>query len=378
MEFIPSRPLTVGVELELQLLDKDSHDLVDGIRPLIELYPGSPHVKPECVQNTVELASRPGDSVAEIHDHLHGLARELVGKCRSFAMDLCGAGTHPFGRRLAVFTPAPRYQAMEAASGILGHAHVTFATHVHLGVAAADDAIYLMRSFKAYLPLLIAVAASSPFWRGYDTGFACYRQRLLAAGRSYGIPPSFDDWARFCEFFQASRRAGMLGTMRDIHWDVRPRPQLGTVEVRAMDAQPTISEAMQLAGFVRALAAYLLDHKDTVADVLLPHALPWWIEKDNYYVASRLGLDANYIRDKSGAFVPLAQVWQEVSTAVEPYAARLGESGYFEGLTARVAQKGVSYLQQRATYDETRSFRAVVAALVGRLRDDLGRRCMDD
>ena len=294
-EFIPSEPFSVGVELELQLIDSKSSELVNGIKPLIEIYPESPYIKPEFIQNTVELASRVGDNVADVHQHLLLLAKNLKSNCNQLGIELCGAGTHPFDERLALFTPLPRYQELEEISGIVGHMQVTFATHVHIGVRTRDDAIYLFRALKPYLPLFIALSANSPFWRGYDTGFVAYRHRILAASRNYGIPPSFESWDQFCEFLEASQRAGVLESMRDIHWDIRPRPHLGTVEMRVMDAQSTIDEAVQLAALARSLAACLLAKQDRTNDILLPHALPWWIERDNHYTSSRLGLDAGYV-----------------------------------------------------------------------------------
>jgi carboxylate-amine ligase len=370
--FIPSKPLTVGVELELQLVDPDRLGLVNGVRSLIELYPDSPYIKPEFIQNTVELASRVGNRVSDIHDHLLQLARELKRRCNEFGMQVCGGGTHPFDQQLALFTPLPRYLAMERNVGILGHYQVTFATHVHVGVTTAEDAIYLFRTLKPYLPLYIALSASSPFWRGYDTGFVAYRHRVLAASRNYGIPPTFEDWKQFAGFFEASQRAGSLVTMRDVHWDIRPRPHLGTVELRVMDAQPTIEEAMELGALTRVLAAYLLDNKHRADELQLPHALPWWLERDNHYVASRLGLDANYVYNTQGDFRLLRDVWRDVVGAIRPYADTLGEGEYIDQLVARVQADDISFMRQRQVYRKEGELRAVSASLVAELDDELG------
>ena len=370
-EFIPSEPLSVGVELELQLVDKESDELVNGIEPLIDLYPDSPYIKPEFIQNTVELASRVGDNVDDVHQHLLSLAKNLKIHCNRLGINLCGAGTHPFDERLAPFTPLPRYMELEAVSGILGHMQITFATHVHIGVQTRDDAIYLFRALKPYLPLFIALSANSPFWRGYDTGFVAYRHRILAASRNYSIPPSFESWDQFCEFLEASHRAGMLESMRDIHWEIRPRPHLGTVELRVMDAQSTIDEAMQLAALARSLAACLLDQKDTVNDIFLPHALPWWIEHDNHYSSSRIGLDACYVFNRQGDVRSLWSVWKDVAETVQPYAESLGEMAYLRRLITRVTENHFAYARQRTCYEESGNMKAVVKALVAELDAEL-------
>jgi carboxylate-amine ligase len=370
-EFIPSEPLSVGVELELQLIDSESGELVNGIKPLIEIYPESPYIKPEFIQNTVELASRVGHNVADVHQHMLLLAKNLKPHCNRLGMELCGAGTHPFDERLALFTPLPRYQELEEISGILGHMQVTFATHVHIGVPTRDEAIYLFRALKPYLPLFTALSANSPFWRGYDTGFVAYRHRILAASRNYGIPPSFESWDQFCEFLEASQRAGVLESMRDIHWDIRPRPHFGTVELRVMDAQSTIDEAMQLAALARSLAACLLDKQDKVDSTLLPHALPWWYERDNHYSASRLGLDAGYVFNRYGDVRSLRSVWEDVAEAVQPYAESLGEMAYLQRLLIRVNEKHLAYARQRACYEELGNMKSIVTALIAELDAEL-------
>ena len=370
-EFIPSEPLSVGVEMEFQLIDIESGELVNGIKPLIEIYPESPYIKPEFIQNTVELASRVGRNIADVHQHLLLLAKNLKPHCNRLGMDLFGAGTHPFDERLALFTPLPRYLELKQTSGILGHFQVTFATHVHIGVRSRDEAIYLFRALKPYLPLFMALSANSPFWRGYDTGFVAYRHRVLAASRNYGIPPSFENWNQFREFLEASQRAGMLDTIQDVHWDIRPRPHLGTVELRVMDAQPTIDEAMQLAALARSLAACLLDKQERMDNTLLPQELPWWIERDNHYTTSRLGLDADYVFNRHGEVCSLRTVWKDVVEYVHPYAESLGEVAYLQRLHTRVTEDCLPYSRQHAYYEESGDMKSIVTALVVELDAEL-------
>jgi len=370
-EFIPSEPLSVGVEMEFQLVDRESRELVNGITPLIEIYPDSPYVKPEFIQNTVELASRVGRNTADVHQHLLLLAKNLKLHCNHLGMDLCGAGTHPFDERLALFTPLPRFLQLKKAYGIQGHIQVTFATHVHIGMMSRDEAIYLFRALKPYLPLFIALSANSPYWRGHVTGYVAYRHRVLAASRNYGIPPSFESWDQFTQFIEASQRAGVLESVRDIHWDIRPRPHLGTVELRVMDAQPTIDEAMQLAALTRALAACLLDNRDKKDDIFLPHALPWWTERDNHFSASHLGLEAGYIFNRYGDVRSLRSVWDDIAEAVQPYAESLGEGAYLQRLFMRVTENRLAYARQRDHHKRLGNMKSIVTSLIAELDNEL-------
>jgi glutamate---cysteine ligase / carboxylate-amine ligase len=281
-------------------------------------------------------------------------------------MTLCGAGTHPFGRCLALITPKPRYLHIEQQEGLSAHTQITFSAHVHLGMSSGEEAIRMMQELRAYVPLLIAISANSPFWRGYDTGHACYRQHILAAARTYGIPPSFGGWEEFVHFFDVGRKADAFETIKDIHWDIRPQPSLGTLEVRLMDMQPTVEEAIDLAAFVRVLGAYLarVPHAERPAE--LPRPLPWWFERQNHYQAAHLGLEAMCIHDEGGSLVQMATLFTFVADALSEIADELGLFAQLERLRSRV-MTGVGYVRQRRVWRRTHSMQEVVAALTREL-----------
>jgi carboxylate-amine ligase len=267
---------------------------------------------------------------------------------------------------LALVTPQPRYLHIEQQVGLPVHTQITFAAHVHLGMGSGEEAIRMMGELRAYLPLLIAVSANSPFWRGYDTGHASYRQRILAAARTYGIPPSFGDWEEFVRFFDVGLKADVFETVRDIHWDIRTQPSLGTLEVRSMDMQPTVEEAIDLAAFVRVLGAYLARVPQAERPASLPKPLPWWFEKHNHYQAAHLGLEAMCIHDEDGSLVQMATLFAEVAEAVSEIADELGLSQQLERL-GRQVKTGVGYVRQRRVWHEALSMREVVAALTREL-----------
>ncbi len=372
VKFAPSSPTSIGMEMEFQLLDPVTLDLVDGILPLIQLYPDHPYIKPEFIQNTVEVCATICDDLEALETHFLSLVKELHGTCNRLGMALCSAGTHPFSESLALITPIPRYLRIEKTSGHLCRTQITFATHVHIGMVSGDEAIRIMRELKALLPLLIAVSASSPFWRGYDTGYVAYRHRILAATRSYGIPPSFENWRDFSDFYTMTHRAGVFESIHDIHWDIRPRPHLGTLEVRVMDAQPTVGAALALAGFVRCLVHYLRRRKTTNSSWRFPAPGHWWIEKHNHFQASLLGLEARYINDRNGGLTPLRTLLAEVLKETGPVARELGQSAYFSRFEEH-CRRGLSYARQRETFQKTGSLKAVTQTLIGDLEAELRR-----
>lgn len=358
------------MEMEFQLVDPASLDLVDQALPLLDLLPNRIHVKPELIQNTIEVASEPCRDVASLMGNLRNLVGGVMKRAGQLNVRLCGSGTHPFSQRLALITPLPRYLQMERAFGLITHTQITFATHVHIGVSSGDEAVRLMAGLKPYLPLLIALSANSPYWRGYETGFAAYRHRILASSRSYGIPPDFADWQAFERFLETSIRAGMFESVRDIHWDIRPRPHLGTLEVRVMDAQPTVAEAVALAAFIRALTAFLREsHRDDESSGPC-HPLPWWALKDNCFNASCRAMTASVVVDETGTTRLLHDVLTETLDIIADHAHDELERGFL----GKLADVGAHPPYQRQLdLGRSDSSQAVVRALADALSEEATR-----
>jgi glutamate---cysteine ligase / carboxylate-amine ligase len=367
LEFAPSDDFSVGMEIELQLLDAAGLDLTDGIMQLIEFFPDSEQVKPEFIQNTVEIASPVCADVTELAVSMQGLSTDVLSRADQLSMALCGAGTHPFSQTMALVTPYPRYLAMEQQYSYIAHTQITFATHVHVGVDSGDEAVQVMRELKPMLSLLIGVSANSPYWRGYDTGFASYRRLILAMSRSYGQPPDFANWAEFCEVLDHSRAAGLFDSVHDIHWDLRPRPHLGTVEIRAMDAQSTVAQACALAALIRTMVLYLRRIRGT-GDGCRLQALPWWLHKDNCYLAARDGIDAKLIADESGRWVwlkdALLGLLNAMSGDVLP-----ADALFLTLIKQQVDSKTLGYQCQRDTYSATNSWQTLVETLCRQWRE---------
>lgn len=302
--FRRSELLTLGAEWELQLLDRKRLDLSNKILHLLKAFPEANWVKPEFIQSCVEITSPVCSDADQLYQSLKAVLSRLRERAGALGLRLCGGGTHPFCRRLALITPLPRYLQQKRRYGLLARSQITFATHIHLGLPDGETAIRLMRRLRRFLPLLVGLSAASPFWRGYETGFASYRLRILAAGRSYGLPPDFESYEAFCRFFELARRTHMFETFRDPHWDLRPHPDFGTLEVRIMDSQLTLEEVVALATFLQTLAGELLEREPPLSP------LPWWLEKENLFQASRGGLLARAVT-ASGRVYLLGELFSE-------------------------------------------------------------------
>ncbi len=362
MRFSPSPRHTVGVEWELQLLDPGTLDLVDGIIPLLEFFPGNEFVKPEFIQSCVELTSEISENSAEAVEHLRNTLDATLRRCRELEMGVCGAGTHPFCRRLALITPLPRYRLMEENAGYLAHTQITFSTHVHVGMESGDQAMHVMSHLIPALSAFIALSANSPFWRGHDTGHVAYRHRILAAAANYGLPPRFDDWQGFDSFLNAARRSNMIKTFKDIHWDIRPHPDFGTLELRAMDAASDLRTVQGLVAFARSLILRLTTASpQEIADVL-PVNLPVWIEHQNRFRAALRGLDAEYIVDEKGNHRPLRDVIEDLIEFCSPIVSEINETQGMQ-IVRDMLGDVPGYSRQLDAYANGNSARAVVEML---------------
>ncbi len=364
-----SNERTIGMEIELQLLDAGTLDLADAIISLMELYPENHYIKPEFIQCSVEVMSKVCRNIQELDLNLKYLVRDLHQKCMSIGLALCGAGTHPFCERLASITPLPRYLSIEERVGYPCYNYLTFSIHVHVGMSSGEETITLMKHLRPYLPVLLALSASSPFWRGYDTIHACYRQRILAGARTYGLPPYFEDWEHFCSFFRTASIAGICRNFKDFHWDLRPRPDFGTLEIRIMDTQPTVGEAIALAAFCQSLIEYLKLHADEAQEKLL-RPLPHWIELENRFRSSQHGLDAMYVEDLNGNSRPIGNIVEDILSSLKETADKLGVSQQLAGIE-EVLSNGPSYIRQHNIYSETKSYQAIVSSVLSELESEI-------
>ncbi len=362
MQFEPSPANTVGVEWELQLLDPESLDLIDGIMPLMEFFPNATYVKPEFIQSCVELTSCISENSDAAVKHLQESLQKTLQRCSELEMSACGAGTHPFCRRLALITPLPRYRVMAKESGYLAHRQITFSTHVHVGMASGDQAIFVMSRLIPALSAFIALSANSPFWRGHATGHVAYRHRILAAAANYGLPPRFDDWQAFDEFLSAARRAKMFHHFKDIHWDIRPHPDFGTLELRVMDSASDLRTVHGLVAFARCLMLRLVEASTQEVSEVLPGDLPYWIEHQNRFRAGLRGLDAEYVVNKNGVHRPLRDVIHDLFEFCQPIAADIDETGGLQ-IARDLLDSPPGYQRQLDAYESDHSARSVVKVL---------------
>jgi carboxylate-amine ligase len=302
-----SAPLAIGVEEELLLVAEAPPHRLDHAAGELVARVGSPDVKPDVYEEMIEGSSSVCASAAEAASELERW-REAI---RDAGGTLAGAGLHPtagFGEVLHV--PQPRYDLIHGSMRGLLERTPTCALHVHVGMPDPETAIAAFNRLRSHLPLLQALAAHSPYWHGRDSGFATARAQVFRGFPRALIPRAFANWDDYCEAVAAWVAAGALPDYTYLWWDIRPHPKLGTVEVRAMDAQSRLTSVAGLAELVHALAAACADGHGRVEDAE--------VLTESSFRAGRDGLDATIWWH--GALRPIRDVAAETLVTARAYA----------------------------------------------------------
>ena len=249
LPFGSSQRSTIGVEWELQLVDRDSHDLRQSADAIIDrattdgkLYPG---VHREMLLNTIEVVSKPRSTVAECMADLMDCVDYLTPLASDLRIDLATAGTHPFARpgRQRV-TDSERYAQLVERTAYWGHQMLLYGVHVHVGVEDRAKILPIQAALTAHLGHLQAISASSPFWAGQDTGYASNRAMVFQQLPTAGIPRQFETWEDLEAYTDDMISTGVIEGFDEVRWDIRPSPAFGTIENRVFDAATNATEEL--------------------------------------------------------------------------------------------------------------------------------------
>ncbi|HEY4462647.1 MAG TPA: glutamate--cysteine ligase [Streptosporangiaceae bacterium] len=368
-----SRGPTLGIEWELQLIDARSRLLRQDADEVLATLPGldpageHPQIRHELMQSTVEIVTGVCSTVSEARADLGKTIGELQRTVESRGILLACAGTHPVSNwRDAKMSPIQRYAELVDQMQWLARRIQTFGVHVHVGLRDGAKAIPIVNALAAYLPHFLALTASSPFWNGQDTGLASTRAIIFGDLPTAGPPHRLSDWNEFEDYMDTLLRAKTIRSIKEVWWDIRPHPDLGTVEIRMFDGLPTAREV----GMVAALSQSLVQLFDAQLDrgYQLPSPSSW-VVRDNKWRATRYGLDATVITDESGTTAPLRDELYELIRELEPVAGRLGCLDELK-VASEVLEYGASYERQRAVLARDGEMTGVVDALVTEFAED--------
>ena len=352
----------------MQVIDPETKNLVSGAPRLLERVEDHRHIKPELIASTVEINTDVCENIAAVRRELSDRFRTLLAVCDDLGYELASAGTHPFSRWAEQeITAKERYHLLVNRCQWPARRLMIFGLHVHVGVESGEKAIAISNSLTSYIPHLLALSASSPYFEGEETGLASCRAKIFESLPTAGLPYRLVNWVEFQRLMTTLVNARAIESVREIWWDVRPHPEFGTVEVRICDGLTTLDDILAMTVMVQALVVWLGDQYDEgVYQPLQRH----WIVRENKWRAARWALDAEMIVDEDGRLEPLVESIGRLLESLEPVATRLGSHAELMRVP-EILKTGPSYARQRQVYAESGDFVQVVNSVVGELRDSV-------
>jgi glutamate---cysteine ligase / carboxylate-amine ligase len=359
LEFSRSGLLTFGVELELMVLNTRDYNLARGagdILPRLAKLKLPGEVKPEITESMIEINSAVNTKYEDLLAELVVVRDAIVSTAERLNLAVAGGGSHPFHRwHERRIYPSERFKRVSALYGYLAKQFTVFGQHIHVGLTSADDAVYLTHRLAPYIPHFIAMSASSPFYQGEDTSFETSRLHAVSAFPLSGHMPPVETWAEFNTFFAEMQAYGIVESMKDFYWDIRPKPEYGTIEVRICDTPLTVERAAQLAAYAQTLAAHLLRERRTE-----PVAPMYRVYGYNRFQACRFGFDGTMVDPYTKQQRRLREDLMATLERLAPDAEAMATTGALSALARDVERESNDARWLRDRYQETRSLNDVV------------------
>jgi len=355
---------TIGVEEEFQIIDPETLELRSHVVQLISSAAArgvGDLVKQEMHQSIVETGSKICENVSELRLEMHRTRSELVLAAESTGLRVAAAGTHPFSSWIdQVISPGERYQNIVEEMGQLARSLLIFGMHIHIAMPDKQTTIDMMNMVRYFLPHLLALSTSSPFWMGRNTGLKSFRTTVFRRFPRTGIPEVFESWSEYENFINLLVKLNCIDTGKKIWWDVRPHPTYGTLEFRMFDTATRVEEAVAIAALTQAIVVKL--HR------LYTHNQSWRIYRralieENKWRAARYGIEGKLIDFGREAEVPMRDLMLELMELIDDVVDELGSRSAVEYIHT-ILNEGTSAERQLRVYRQTGDLKDVVRHLV--------------
>lgn len=355
--FKPAGFLTLGAEVELQLLDNESFALSPRALEILEKSTKNEKIKKEFFLSQIETNTAKQTNVHEIIKDLEQSFNEVVKESKAIGLEIASTGCHPFSKYSdGVIHPSDRYSDLIDRNQWLSRRVFVYGLHIHVGVNSGDECINYINFFLRFIPHLIALSASSPYWQGDDTGLASCRPTTYEALPTAGLPYRFNSWAEFEHLYNSLKSFKSINGTNDLWWDIRPSPRFGTFEIRICDGVATLSETAAIIAFVHLLAHWFSENSDWMTSL---SRTDHWILRENKWRAIRHGLEAEIITNPLNPSKYLRNDIIEWTNKLKPYAKKLGYENYLEDIL-KICRHGNSSDRQRRIFEKTGSLIEVV------------------
>lgn len=359
LDFSTSKALTLGVELELQIVSRRDCDLTRGASELIKLLTRSKHpgdIKPEITESMLEISTGVHERHTDLLIELGEIRDAVVAAADKLNLLITGGGAHPFQHwsERSIYDHA-RFRHVSQIYGYLAKQFTIFGQHIHVGCINGDDALYLLHALSRYLPHFIALAASSPYYQGVDTAFDSSRLNSVYAFPLSGRAPFVQSWNDFVAYFDKMRAFGIVTSMKDFYWDIRPKPEFGTIEIRVCDTPLTVERASMLAAYAQLLCRHLLQER-----VYPLSEEMYYVYNYNRFQACRFGLGGELIDPISLDRKPIAEDILNTLPLLAPHARELDAASVPALIHKTVYGRGTDAIWMREQYSKNRSLEELV------------------
>jgi glutamate---cysteine ligase / carboxylate-amine ligase len=361
-------PFTLGVEEEFQIVDPDTWELRSHVSEL--LASSAPtfgdQVKRELHQSIVEVGTKICQSVDELAEEIIRIRRGLADAAERVGLRVAAAGTHPFSSWTdSALSPGERYKDIVEELQQLARSLLIFGLHVHVAIPDQELTIDLMNEARYFLPHLLALSTSSPFWMGRDTGLKSYRTMVFRRFPRTGIPGRFESWSEYQDYIQLLVDLHCLDNAKKIWWDVRPHPTFGTLEFRICDVPTEPRATIAIAALVQAITVKLYKLRVRNLGFRLYHRR---LIEENKWRAARWGLDGKLIDFGRRQEVPMRDLALELLEFIDDVLDELGSRREVEYVRT-IVNEGTSADRQLRAYHASNDLREVVRTLVAETRN---------
>jgi glutamate---cysteine ligase / carboxylate-amine ligase len=350
---------TLGVEEEFQIIDPTTRDLsprnaeiIKEITPILGDY-----VKPEMLMSCVETVTPVCRDISEVREHLLRNRTALREVAQGFGLSIGAAGTHPFSHwNQQKITDDIRYHVLEEELQDVIRAILIFGMHVHVGISNRDTAVAIMNELRYFLPHILALSVSSPFWVGRNTGLHSFRSVVFSRFPRTGIPEEFESAAAFDQYIDTLVRTHCIDDGKKIWWDVRPHPIYSTIEIRVCDMPTRLEETLALAALIQAIVVKLYKLKE--------QNMSWrrysrGLLMENKWRAIRYGTHGKMLDLGKQEEVEIKDLMLELLDFIDDVVDELGSRREIDYIHT-ILDKGTSADRQLETFNQTKDLKQVV------------------
>jgi glutamate---cysteine ligase / carboxylate-amine ligase len=318
-------------------------------------------VKPELLQSVLEISTDVCRSPGEAAGQLEDLRRRVRETAEKKGLTVASAATHPFAKwEDQRIVDRERYHDLVDSLAFVVRQELLFGLHVHVGIDDPEKAIHVANGMRVHIPILLALSANSPFWRGLPTGLMSTRTPIFKLLPRVGVPQHFDGWTDYQARLDFMVEAGAVPDYTFLWWDVRPHPKFGTIEIRSCDAQTRLEHTIGLAALIQAMAKELAEHHEAGYEL---GAFPHELLEENKWLASRYGLAGELIDLPQSKRVPARELARRIVERLQPHARELGSERELEAVTELI-DGGTGAERQLAEWRANRDLRELVRKIV--------------